>query len=199
MRRELHPNWTALAANLLPAQSRQAIRASWCRETAFDPSWWTEENPERGQCGVTAALIYEISGLPVICGRATLPDGTVESFYWNAGVDLAGRQYPQDAAPAAFLNMLRYKAEEAGSEYLEANTRRLKPSQRCPDCGTVRKKGLSDRQHDCSCGCSLGRDQAAALVLLRWGLEEVTARAARIQPGNGHPAGTVGVSAAQAA
>lgn len=102
MRREIHPNWTALAANLLPAQSRQVIRASWCRETAFDPSWWTEENPARGQCGVTAALIHEITGLPVIRGRATLPDGTVESFYWNAGVDLAGRQYPQDTVIRVF-------------------------------------------------------------------------------------------------
>ena len=125
--------------------------------------------------------------------------GSVEAPGRNVAQKAGLNRSILDAAPAAFLNMLRYKAEEAGSEYLEANTRRLKPSQRCPDCGTVRKKGLSDRQHDCSCGCSLGRDQAAALVLLRWGLEEVTARAARIQPGNGHPAGTVGVSAAQAA
>ena len=141
-------------------------------------------------------------------GSAVSRAGVVRSASARGSVEAPGRNVAQkaglnrsilDAAPAAFLHMLRYKAEEAGSEYLEANTRRLKPSQRCPDCGTVRKKGLSDRQHDCSCGCSLGRDQAAALVLLRWGLEEVTARAARIQPGNGHPAGTVGVSAAQAA
>ena len=81
-----------------------------------------------------------------------------------------------DAAPATFLNMLRYKAEEAGSEFLEAETRRLKPSQRCPDCGAVRKKDLALRIHDCPCGCHLGRDKAAALVLLRWGLEQRDAR-----------------------
>ncbi len=104
-----------------------------------------------------------------------------------------------DTAPAAFLNMLRYKAEEAGSEFLEADTRRLKPSQRCPDCGAVRKKPLSLRQHDCdACGCSYGRDEAAALTLLRWGLEDRAARAALL-PGNCHPAGTVGASVAKAA
>ncbi|OWX97633.1 hypothetical protein B6V76_19290 [Thioclava sp. IC9] len=70
------------------------------------------------------------------------------------------------------MNMLRYKAEEAGAEFLEAKTRELKPSQRCPDCGAVRKKALAERHHDCDCGCRLGRDEAAALVLLRWGLAE---------------------------
>ena len=103
-----------------------------------------------------------------------------------------------DTAPAAFLNMLRYKAEEAGSEFLEAETRRLKPSQRCPDCGKVRKKALSLRQHDCKCGCHLGRDEAAALVLLRWGLKERAERALP-QLRDGHPAGTVGVAVAKAA
>lgn len=125
--------------------------------------------------------------------------GTAEAPGRNVAQKAGLNRSILDTAPAAFLNMLRYKAEEAGSEYLEANTRRLKPSQRCPSCGTIRKKGLSDRHHDCSCGCSLGRDEAAALVLLRWGLEEVAARAASSQPANGHPAGTVGVSAAKAA
>ena len=81
-----------------------------------------------------------------------------------------------DTAPATFLNMLRTKAEEAGSEFLEAETRRLKPSQRCPDCNVVRKKERGLRIHDCPCGCTLGRDEAAALVLLRWGLKESAAR-----------------------
>ena len=105
-----------------------------------------------------------------------------------------------DAAPAAFLNMLRYKAEEAGSRFLEADTRRLRPSQRCPDCGEIRKKALSERRHACPCGCDLGRDEAAALVLLRWGLDEAARlRAAAEAPGDGHPAGTVGPKAARAA
>ena len=103
-----------------------------------------------------------------------------------------------DTAPATFLNMLRAKAEEAGSEVLEAETRRLRPSQRCPDCGAVRRKPLSLRIHDCACGCRIGRDEAAALVLLRWAMREVASRDPA-SPRDGHPAGTVGVSAAHAA
>ena len=87
-----------------------------------------------------------------------------------------------DAAMAGSLNMLRYKAEEAGSEFLEADTRRLKPSQRCPDCWKVSKKALSERRHDCDCGCGMGRDEAAALVLLRWGMGEVARRNAPPDP-----------------
>ena len=125
--------------------------------------------------------------------------GTAEAPGRNVAQKAGLNRSILDAAPAAFLHMLRYKAEEAGSEFLEANTRRLKPSQRCPDCGIVRKKGLGDRQHDCICGCTLGRDRAAALVLLRWGLGEVAARPVPSHPGNSHPAGTVGVSAVQTA
>ena len=173
--------------------------------------------------------------------------GTLEAPGRNVAQKAGLNRSILDAAPAAFLNMLRYKAEEASypvrvsaenapverfqeekatavanAEFLEADTRRLKPSQRCPDCGAVRKKALSIRQHDCdACGCSYGRDEAAALTLLRWGLgrsalvrgdlsggqiegqtgevpgAEVAARerdADPAPPENGHPAGTVGAS-----
>jgi len=75
------------------------------------------------------------------------------------------------ASPAAFLAMIRTKAEEAGSWYEEAPTRKVKPTQRCHACWTLpdEKKTLSDRQHDCPhCGVTCGRDDNAALVLLRW-------------------------------
>jgi putative transposase len=54
-----------------------------------------------------------------------------------------------DTAPARFLKYLSYKAAEAGAIYLEAPTKKLKPSQTCPACGTVRKKSLDERWHDC--------------------------------------------------
>ncbi|MBU2840235.1 transposase [Acidithiobacillus thiooxidans] len=75
------------------------------------------------------------------------------------------------AAPAAFLQMVRTKAEEAGSWYEEAPTREIKPTQRCHACWQLpdEKKKLSDRQHQCPhCGASCGRDENAAMVLLRW-------------------------------
>ena len=75
------------------------------------------------------------------------------------------------AAPSAFLQMTRTKAEEAGSWYEEAPTREIKPTQRCHACWELpaEKKKLSDRQHQCPhCGVTCGRDENAALVLLRW-------------------------------
>jgi putative transposase len=125
--------------------------------------------------------------------------GTVEAPGRNVAQKAGLNRSILDTAPSTFLNMLRYKAEEAGTEFLEAETRRLKPSQRCPDCDAVRKKPLSLRIHDCACGCRLGRDEAAALVLLRWVMREVARRDLADPPCDGHPAGTVGVSAAQAA
>lgn len=75
------------------------------------------------------------------------------------------------AAPAALLQMTRRKAEEAGAWYGEAPTRDLKPTQRCNACWKLpnEKKTLSERQHRCPhCGTVCGRDENAALVLLRW-------------------------------
>ncbi|WP_168185555.1 transposase [Acidiferrobacter sp. SPIII_3] len=106
------------------------------------------------------------------------------------------------ASPAAFLKMTRTKAEQAGSWYEEAPTREIKPTQRChgpcgPQCGPCgphcacgqlpdEKKTLSDRQHQCPhCGATCGRDDNAALVLLRW-LETRLAGIAGRTAGNEH-------------
>ncbi|MHB8148146.1 MAG: zinc ribbon domain-containing protein, partial [Vulcanimicrobiaceae bacterium] len=96
--------------------------------------------------------------------------GTVES---------PGRKVAQKAglnreilatAPRAFLDMLRYKAAEAGIAYVEVPSRKVKPSQTCSGCGIQRKKPLSERMHVCACGLVLTRDQNAALVNLLWAL-----------------------------
>ncbi|KAA0577927.1 transposase [Azospirillum sp. B21] len=75
-----------------------------------------------------------------------------------------------DTAPSQFLSLVRYKVQETGTALLiEAPTRRLKPSQTCPCCGTVRKKALSERAHTCDvCGTTLPRDFASAWVVLRY-------------------------------
>jgi putative transposase len=73
-------------------------------------------------------------------------------------------------APALFLQMLRYKAEEAGSHFAEAPTRRLKASQTCHRCGRQAKKSLADRVHRCPCGVICPRDDNSALVLLHYAL-----------------------------
>ena len=71
-------------------------------------------------------------------------------------------------APRAFLDMVRYKAAEAGIAYVEVPSRKVKPSQTCSQCWKQRQKALSDRQHVCPCGLVLSRDRNAALVNLWW-------------------------------
>ncbi len=74
------------------------------------------------------------------------------------------------AAPHAFHQMLKYKAEEAGIEWIEILTRKAKPSQTCHGCGRERKKSLAERMHECICGIRCTRDENAARVILHWAL-----------------------------
>jgi len=74
------------------------------------------------------------------------------------------------ASPGLFHQMLKYKAEEAGVEWIEIPTRQVKPSQTCHLCGRQEKKLLSQRRHECDCGASCGRDENAARVILNWAL-----------------------------
>ena len=76
-----------------------------------------------------------------------------------------------DAGWSLFLNLLSYKAENAGSKLIKVDPRYT--SQTCPDCGNIRKKELSERWHSCDCGSSMHRDIAAALVILSRGLSTV--------------------------
>ena len=102
------------------------------------------------------------------------PDGPTGQFQPNGAAAKAGlNKAILDGAPAQFLSMLRYKAAEAGTLYVEAPTRTLKPSQRCHACDAMVKKPLRERWHTCPCGASCGRDVNSALVLLRWGGEHI--------------------------
>jgi putative transposase len=75
-----------------------------------------------------------------------------------------------DVAPSTFLNLLKTKAEEAGSLWVKVPTRQVKPSQTCHRCSVQRKKPLSERTHHCGCGASCSRDENAARVMLNWAL-----------------------------
>src|SRR5580704_415863 len=68
------------------------------------------------------------------------------------------------------MKAIDYKAEEAGVLLYIVPTKIVKPSQTCPQCGTQKKKHLSARTHNCDCGLTLSRDQAAARVILNWAL-----------------------------
>ena len=75
-----------------------------------------------------------------------------------------------DVAWSQFANALSHKAEEAGRQFIAINPRGT--SQRCSQCGTVVKKDLSVRWHDCPvCNAYLHRDFNASLNILSLGLK----------------------------
>lgn len=76
-----------------------------------------------------------------------------------------------DVGMGELLKTLEYKLQEAGGFLIKAPTRKLKPSQTCPNCGYQHKKGLSERSHHCEkCHFQTGRDVAAAMVMLNYAL-----------------------------
>lgn len=76
-----------------------------------------------------------------------------------------------DAAPAGMLDKFRYKAEEAGSKFIEVPTRKVKPSQRCCCCGKLTKHALKERTYRCACRNEQDRDANAARTMLRYAYE----------------------------
>jgi len=76
-----------------------------------------------------------------------------------------------DVGIGNLISALEYKLQEAGGFLFMVPTKKIKPSQTCPDCGHQRKKDLSERVHICSeCGATYDRDVAAAMVMLSWAL-----------------------------
>ena len=97
--------------------------------------------------------------------------GTVEQPGRNVAQKAGLNREILDTAPALLMQLLRYKVSDTGGMWAEAPTRKLKPSQTCPECGHVRKKSLSERTHRCaSCGHTEPRDTASARVVLNWAL-----------------------------
>lgn len=65
--------------------------------------------------------------------------------------------------------LIKSKLIEAGGVYVEVPTKKLKPSQTCPNCGHQKKKTLSERVHNCEkCGHTGDRDTSAAQVILNY-------------------------------
>ncbi|MCC5666400.1 transposase [Nostoc sp. CHAB 5784] len=72
-----------------------------------------------------------------------------------------------DVGMGALRSAIEYKLAEAGGIFVEVPTQKVKPSQTCPQCGSQKKKELSERIHSCSCGFTCDRDLAAAQVMLK--------------------------------
>lgn len=69
-------------------------------------------------------------------------------------------------APGMFVEQLRRKAESAGVSVNEFPTYTTKLSQTCHNCGTVKKKPLSQRWHKCECGIEAQRDLYSAFLAM---------------------------------
>lgn len=64
--------------------------------------------------------------------------------------------------------MLTYKIEEKGGLMIVLDTKKIKPSQRCPKCGHTHKEwaNLSNRYHICdNCGFEIPRDKGSVMVM----------------------------------
>lgn len=64
--------------------------------------------------------------------------------------------------------LLTYKIEGKGGLMLIVDTKKVKPSQRCPNCGAVHPKwaDLSNRYHACDqCGFEIERDKGSVMVM----------------------------------
>ena len=97
--------------------------------------------------------------------------GTAEKPGKNVAAKAGLNRAILDASPGGFLSLLRTKVEETGScELVLVDPRTHRPSQTDPISGEVRKKPLAQRTHVLPDGRVIGRDEAAALVLLGIGL-----------------------------
>jgi len=79
-----------------------------------------------------------------------------------------------DASWSKFIFMLSYKAQSAGRKLIKVDPRNT--TQRCSACGSIVKKDLSVRVHECPyCGFSCDRDYNASRNILFAGMEQPVA------------------------
>ncbi|MEG3054652.1 MAG: transposase [Methanoculleus sp.] len=76
-----------------------------------------------------------------------------------------------DVSWGRFHSYLAYKAESAGTNVIAVDPRNT--TQMCSNCGSIVKKTLSDRIHECPyCGFVADRDYNAAVNIHRMGMEQ---------------------------
>lgn len=69
-------------------------------------------------------------------------------------------------------NMIKYKMEEEGKYYIEAN-KWFPSTKTCSSCGAKKDMKIDEREYICECGMFLDRDLNAALNLRKYGIEQV--------------------------
>ncbi|MFJ6518410.1 hypothetical protein ACIQJ4_09190 [Streptomyces filamentosus] len=71
----------------------RAVRGSWSAETCTPEfrAHWTEDNPARDQCGVTAMVLNDLLGGELLRGEVHVDGRRVDYHWWNrlgAGVEV---------------------------------------------------------------------------------------------------------------
>ncbi len=91
--------------------------------------------------------------------------GTIEAPGRNIAAKAAMNKAIHDASWTRLKELVRYKAELKGGSVVEVNPRGT--SQICSGCGTIVRKALRCRRHECpDCGLSIDRDHNAAINVL---------------------------------
>ena len=101
-------------------ETEAAIRAAWGRDTSDDADEWSEENPARGQCAVTALLVRELLGGEILVANVLRDGRRVERHAWNRldsglTVDLTREQFTNGETfgePAAEEPLLTHRNPE---------------------------------------------------------------------------------------
>ena len=81
----------------------RAFRAAWARDTCDDDDLadWCPENPARGQCGVTAMVLWELAGGALMLGEVHVGAARTGMHWWNRlpgglEIDLTREQFRPD-------------------------------------------------------------------------------------------------------
>ncbi|MEV7536139.1 hypothetical protein ACFRFJ_09795 [Streptomyces hydrogenans] len=93
---------------LLLSDIERAVRDSWSAETCTPEfrSRWTEDNPARDQCGVTAMVVNDLLGGELLRGEVHVDGARVDYHWWNrlgegVEVDLTREQFgPEETVTA---------------------------------------------------------------------------------------------------
>ncbi|WP_413465008.1 RNA-guided endonuclease InsQ/TnpB family protein [Aerosakkonema funiforme] len=76
-----------------------------------------------------------------------------------------------DVGIGMLTSAIEYKLQEVDGFLVKVPTKKVKPSQTCPNCHYQKKKDLSERIHQCSeCGYQCDRDVAASQVMVSYAL-----------------------------
>ncbi len=109
---------------------------------------------------------HYVNNYDIICVEDLDVKGLKEKGY-NKGI----HRNIHDASWSKFIFMLSYKAESAGRKLIKVDPRNT--TQRCSACGSIVRKELSDRVHECPyCGLSCDRDYNASRNILIAGMEQ---------------------------